>query len=460
MSLIQESSNECCTSPLEWFKVLPTQTSIEKSATVEYQSLTALRPNVPLEFYVPASTEDYFDLLNSRLYINCKIVTAAGAACTAAQVVAPVNDLLNSLWSNVELYLNDRLVSHSNNMHGYISMFSHLIHDSEESMESERSMRLIYKDTPGSMNCTNARIRNPENLILGFDLDDDDGTALDDEDEIGNNGLYNRYRHTRQSKNVELMGPLRIDMFEQDRYLPNGVDFKLRFHPQKHTFALMSANNHFKINITDAFLLMRKVRPTPGVLLGHSDALAKGPAKFPITRKECKCFAVSTGLRSFKKDNIFLGQLPKRIVIGMVASDAFSGTVTENPYNFQHFNINHLQMYVDGEPVRNQPLRPDLASGKYLQCYETLFRGLNRLDGEKGSIIKRSDWDKGYSLFAFDLTPDMDSDDHYALIKHGNLRLDIEFANALAESVNILVYAEFDNVIEITADRHVAFDYV
>ena len=107
-----------------------------------------------------------------------------------------------------------------------------------------------------------------------------------------------------------------------------------------------------------------------------------------------------------------------------------------------------------------QELRPDLTSGKYLQCYETLFRGLNRLDGEKGSIIKRSDWDKGYSLFAFDLTPDMDSDDHYALIKHGNLRVDIEFANALEESINILVYAEFDNVIEITADRHVAFDYV
>ena len=54
----------------------------------------------------------------------------------------------------------------------------------------------------------------------------------------------------------------------------------------------------------------------------------------------------------------------------------------------------------------------------------------------------------------------MDSDDHYALIKHGNLRHDIEFANALAESINILVYAEIDNVIEITADRHIAFDYV
>ena len=75
-------------------------------------------------------------------------------------------------------------------------------------------------------------------------------------------------------------------MFEQDRYLPNGVDVKLRFHPQKRTFALMAEENQFRIDITEAYLLMRKVRPSPGVLLGHSDALAKGPAMLPITRKE------------------------------------------------------------------------------------------------------------------------------------------------------------------------------
>ena len=88
-------------------------------------------------------------------------------------------------------------------------------------------------------------------------------------------------------------------MFEQDRYLPNGVDVKLRFHPQKRVFTLTAEENQFKIEINEAYLLMRKVRPSPGVLLGHSDTLAKGPAKFPITRKECKCFAVSNGLRSF-----------------------------------------------------------------------------------------------------------------------------------------------------------------
>ena len=82
------------------------------------------------------------------------------------------------------------------------------------------------------------------------------------------------------------------------------------------------------------------------------------------------------------------------------------------------------------------------------------------MDGEKSSIIKREDWDKGFALFAFDLTPDMDADDHYALIKHGNLRLEIEFAQALERTIEVLVYAEFDNIVEITSDHHVGFDHV
>ena len=68
---------------------------------------------------------------------------------------------------------------------------------------------------------------------------------------------------------------------------------------------------------------------------------------------------------------------------------------------------------------------------------------------------------KGISLvFSFDLTPDMDAEDHYALIKHGNLRLELEFVAALADPVSILIYAEFDNIVEITADRHIQIDYV
>ena len=35
--------------------------------------------------------------------------------------------------------------------------------------------------------------------------------------------------------------------------------------------------------------------------------------------------------------------------------------------------------------------------------------------------IKWEHWSRGYSLFSFDLTPDSDDEDHYPLIRHGNL---------------------------------------
>lgn len=460
MSIVKDSQ-ECSVSSLEWFSTLPTQTAIEKSSDVQYRPLGAKNDEI-VEFFIPATTDEYFDMQHSRLYIKAKIVHLDGTDIGPNENVAPINDLLNGLWKNVDLELNNRNVTQGNTNHGYISMISHLIHDSEESLKSERSMRLLYKDTPNQMDVVNARVVNNENVIPGFDfgMNDDELVIFAADEVVGNNGLHKRYRETHSSKEFELIGGLNIDVCHQERYWPNGIEMKLRLHRQNRKFTLMSAADEFKIEIRDIYLLMRKAKPSPGVLLGHADGMLKMPAKFPITRRQCKAYSLAEGLRDVQHDNLVLGQLPKRVVVAMVDADAFSGTNTKNPYNFKHNNVTHVQLLVDGEPVRTQAIQPNIAAGSYLPAYETLYRGLNNMDGDRGTIIKRVDWDKGYSLFAFDLTADMDSDDRYSLIKHGNLRLEMKFAEALDRAVNILVYLEFTNTIEVTSDRHVSIDYV
>jgi hypothetical protein len=47
----------------------------------------------------------------------------------------------------------------------------------------------------------------------------------------------------------------------------------------------------------------------------------------------------------------------------------------------------------------------------------------------------------------------------FQLIKQANLRVEIHFAEALAGAINVVLYAEFDNVIEIGRNRQVLFDY-
>ena len=464
MSFIHKDSAECSSSPFELFNLPQTNTAVIKTMEVEHQPMSALQEGSAVEILVPALTNEYWDLHNSRLYMRVKMTRKNGNDMQANDVAAPINDIFNSFWKNVELKVGQEEISHSNSMHAYRSFIDHLLHDSDESLTSEREMRLLYKDTAGQLDAVNANKPNPNQLIAGDDLVlNAEKTALERsaaDAALGNDGLYRRYRAVQESREVELLGALSIDLFEQERYLLPGVSMRLRLTRQNQAFMVMATGDDYQLQLLDIKLYMRKVTPAPGVILGHKDALAKTTAKYPVTSKKVTSVALPAGIHDKKTETIFEGQLPKRIAIAMVTAEAMSGAWTRNPFNFQHFGLTKMQLEVNGEPVRSEALTPSVKDHRYIHCFETLFRGVNKLDGERGSIIKRSDWPKGYSLYVFDLTPDMDADDSYTLLKTGTVRLDLQFGEPLGEAVNVVVYAEFDQLIEITAEHNVSRAYV
>src|SRR5204862_4300142 len=208
---------------------------------------------------------------------------------------------------------------------------------------------------------------------------------------------------------------------------------------------------------------VRRCKVSPTVLLAHNRALQTATAKYPITRVEVKTFTLPAGIRNKTLDNVFLGQVPKRIIVGMVTNAAYNGDFKKNPYNFQHFKTNFFSLYVDGEQVPSKPLQPhyEAGKGKYVMAYHSLFSGSGIQFSNSGLLINRDDYDDGYCLMAFDLTPDLSASDttHWNLVRNGSVRMELGFDDALDETVNCLVYAEFDNVIEIDRHRNVNVDF-
>jgi len=106
-----------------------------------------------------------------------------------------------------------------------------------------------------------------------------------------------------------------------------------------------------------------------------------------------------------------------------------------------------------------KPIQPSFEGNLYIRAYNSLFSGTSKLNRDEGNGISRDDYEDGYALYAFELTADLREDDHFNLVKHGNVRLALKFADALAETVTVIAFAEFDNIIELDRNCNVLVDF-
>nr|XP_033771448.1 uncharacterized protein F54H12.2-like [Geotrypetes seraphini] len=435
MAFVHNGSEECVKSELDLFELSPTQTSIEKSIYVEIPPLSALSETAPLDFYIVGHGEDYIDLNNTLLHLTCKIVKEDGSDIDAAAKVALVNYPIASIFSQLDVTLGDQLISQSNNCYPYRALIELIFNYGEGALKSQFTSGLFYKDTAEHHDVRDIGARNVD--------------------------FTERAHFTASSHKVELLGHLHSDLFFQEKLLINGVDLKIKLSRNKNSFCLMSgdADQNYKLLILNAALFVKRVKVAPGVRLGHAEALLKANAKYAIDRVGLKVFSIPAGARVTNQENLFLGQLPKLIVLGFVDNDAFSGNYAKNPFNFKHYDINFAALYVDGEQVPGKPLQPDFENGNCVREYMQLIQATGKHLKDNALLVDRQEFYKGYMLLAFDLSPDQECADHYSLIKTGNLRAEIRFARALPHTVNMIVYGVFDNVIEVNHRRNVLFDH-
>ena len=435
MAFVHRQSCEGVKTELDLFAVPPTQTSIEDGRWIEHQPLTSLDSGGPIEFILPGTGDAYIDLANTYLLIRAKVVRAVGTELAPDTPVAPVNNWLHSLFSQVDVYLNDTLVTPSSNTYPFRAYVDTLLSYGAEAKTTQLTSQLWYKDTAGHMDATTA-----------------DG---------GNTGLVERRRHISESRVVDMMGRLHVDLFLQDRFLLNGVSVKIRLIRSKDAFSLMASgqNPDYTVQIVDAVLFARKAVLSPTVQMAHIKALEKGTAKYPIRPVDCKVYTIPQGAMSHTHENVFLGTLPKRLILWCIDNDAYNGEYSKNPFNAKNNAINFLAVYVDGRQVPAKPLQPNFETGSYIRSYVNLFSATGKQAQDEGNELSRDDFGKGYTFFAFDLTPDGCDGGCFHLTRKGNLRIEMHFATALEQTVNVVVYGEFEAVLEIDKGRNIIYNY-
>jgi hypothetical protein len=373
------------------------------------------------------------DLSHTKLRIRCKIVTDKNETTEPEKHhVGPVNNYLHSLFSNVQIELNQKCITPQSGLYHYRAMIENLLNYGKEAKGTHLTTALFYKDTAGHMGTTdeNKGFGKRKLWAIGSDLD--------------------------------MEGPVHCDIFNQNKYMVNGVQMVVKFFRNHPDFVLMSSEtdaHKYKIKITEATLIIRKIKLNPALLVAHANTMLKFSAKYPITRVEVKNVTIPTGIQTTSLDNLFLGQLPTRIIIGFVDSSAFNPNIKKNPYNFEHFNHTYLNVATDAA-LHVTPLRPNYKMQLYISSYNTLFSATGINYSDSGCDIDRDEYYQGYNLSAFDLTPDISSHEpHWNAQNSGSLRIEVQFHENLKQPITAIIFAEFSNLIEIDRHRVVSLDY-
>lgn len=419
------------TEELALFTVPPTNSGVEKIQWVQYRPVSQLSDQGAIEFAISGNSVQYVDLRKTKLHVKFKVENTSGNA-DASDEVTVINYFLHTMWSSVDVFLQQQPISTGTGSHYAIKAYLEtLLNYGEDAKESQLTKALFYQDNGDMDSCS----------TLGRNM-----------------GLNQRFIFTQGQSIVDVEGSLHADVFQQPRYILNGVDIGLKLWPSKDSFRLINNHNDksYKVTLVDACLKVCKVTVAPPVVLAHNEALSIAPAKYPYQKTSVKVFTLPAGQHSASLDDVFQGACPSKLTVGFVAASAYNGNFKLNPLNFKHYSLNFMAFYVNGESVPTQPITCNFEQNQYIEAYQSLFTVTGKDEEDSGNEIDRLQYKNGNTLFGFLVDPTAASDlAYWPVVKHGHTRLDIKFSKALPESVNVILYATFPGMFQVDASRNV-----
>lgn len=425
-------------SAFDYFSPIPIQNSITDRVVREITPLNALQVGTPFEFLVLGGEGDrmYLDLAQSSFYFRVRVRTSANAAPIAAAEVSCVNNLAHSMFQRIQVFLGNKEVGDSNALYPFRAYCANLLFRSKDAQESWMVNQGWYgRDTAGKFD--EFRTADAQNT---------------------NKGVLARHKVIGLGAEFEMLMHPEVDIFNSDKYIPPGVQVKIRFTPENNAFILKRGAGEDKpvLEILEAKFYCHTVKATAGQDMAIIEALRDiGPIRINGVHTTVKNMSIASGNTTAELDNIFYGPIPNRVIMFMVRDDALSGNYARNPFNFQHFNINELALVVNGKLIPQIPYKPDFGNKKYIREYQGFLEGLTKTYSIHPVPLTPDEFGNGFTSFAFDLTPDQNCERTHSPQGTGSVRMLMKFSQSLAQAIDVVLIAEYDSWIEIDKFKNV-----
>lgn len=425
--LIDEKTAGACHSGLNVFSVPPTNISVVKSQIKEVLPLNTI-DELPYEFRV-FSDHLWIDLSQTTLHLDLSIEKKENDIWVKSldtDSVCFIQSIAQSFVRQIRMHINGTEVFDSSDMYPYLCYVRN---------------ELTYSRA----------VKKSILAITGYNLEEK-------QDDDTDSGFITRMQQNNGTKQ-EYIAKLDFDLARQNLFLLNNCDILFTIYKSDDKFLLLKQdNNTYRVKVHNIRLNIKTVEVNSSLNVGVFNMLESSSAKYAMRKMEIRTVSVPTQQQEFTY-NCFNSVIPRRMIIGFVASSAFNGNDKLSPFNFKPYNVRNIQISAGGQvyPFIPQDYKFTIPS-KYYSGYLDLHRYCSSLENNTTNGITLEQFLNGWAFFVIPLSPILDDCPGFELVRNGTTTVRVQFNNPLPESINVIMMGEFDHLLTIDQNRHVMTD--
>lgn len=430
MSKIHSASNIALIPQLSLWDIPDTQLSILNTNEYAIRPISTFTSSTPIRFEVRSPENEYILFNECHVWMKMKVTLShpTGAKITGNDWahVMPAQNFFHSIWKHMSLLANNREVTVTPSLYAYRAFLENYV-GFAKSAKDGRMSAIGWGD----------EITKRRKIITDGVIDDPAVSIVDFE------------------------GMLNLDMSFQEKAFPGATQIVLELMPNAPSFYLPCTGD-FKVSVDfqDIVWYITKAQVAPDAMEGQRFGFSKAPARYAVTRADVRHVTIPENVFDYTLENIVVGNLPRRVILGLVPSSAFNA-MSQDPFDFKHFNVNFVAAFIDGSQYPLRPYTPDFKRNIFVREFRALYRALNQTGTETHMRIDRSQF-KEKPLFAFNFAPDLSNggsfSSHVNLKTEGHLRIQLRFGERLPEAVIAILFCEFDSLMQVDELRNVYID--
>jgi len=405
---------------IDLFTPSKTQHFIEREYTTEHRPISLLNQDTSIEFDFTLSENEMIKFNDTYLFIKFKLHSTApsnNASDTIGETI-PANYLLNSMFRQVTILANGVPITEGMPNFMYKAFLEAKLGYSTHAKASHLKGAFWYEDPV-------------------------EGRKM-----------------LRAGENLEMMGRLHLDLTHQQRALPGPVHLQFRLDLNNPKFLFQTDRQDLKMEIIDLNLMVQRLVLSPKSIEGIKQKHQRNEMVIPLSSSYCRAIPIAKGTLDISLEDVCRGKMPKAIYLGLVDNAAYNGSFTSDPFAFKHYHVNFIAAYIDGAQFPSIAYQPNFEKRQCMREFIGLARAIRQNDTDSFAQVSFKQFVNS-PIFGISLQPDLDENDgNNTLInptKEGILRIQLRFAETLAQSITAIVLMDFDSEIRIDPDGNFAF---